>query len=390
MNTNPYRATHGSSVVSPLSPNRIASAFGRTDGRTMLAALALFAGVLSLSGCGASLDIKPDADIAPNHLYMFAAITTPPTPTGVQAERVNLGRRLYYDTHLSENNTVSCNSCHLLNKYGADGRPVSLGHNNKPGARNAPTVYNSGLEFVQFWDGRAKDLTAQAAGPMMNPVEMGNTGPEQVMTAVRSNPQYVHDLKQAFPNDANAVSFQNVTASIASFENGLQTPSRWDRYLQGDTNALTAEEKHGLQVYLRTGCEACHAGKDMGGNSYEQLGAANRWADRSDPGRAQTTKQSRDTMFFKVPSLRNVDQTGPYFHDGHVKTLEEAVRLMGEHEAGTELSDSDIHAIVTFLHALTGPIPSQYIQPPAAEKSIATNAGHPNTSSAAHTAQGGL
>jgi cytochrome c peroxidase len=350
--------------------------------------------LLGLAGCGgASLDIHPDADIAPNHLFMFAPLTTPGAPTGLEAERVALGRRLYYDTHLSENNTVSCNSCHLLNSYGVDHHARSTGHNNKLGGRNAPTVYNSGLEFAQFWDGRAKDLAEQAAGPMMNPVEMGNANPEQVMTYVRSNPLYVQALRQAFPQEADPVSFKAVTTSIADFEDGLVTPSRWDRYLQGDTTALTAEEKQGLRVFLRTGCEACHAGRDMGGNSYEQLGAARTWPDQtSDPGRAQTTTQSRDQMFFKVPTLRNVDQTGPYFHDGHVKTLEEAVRLMGEHEAGTELSDADVHSIVTFLHALTGEIPTQYIQPPATEtprakaNSIAENN---NAGAASGAARGG-
>jgi cytochrome c peroxidase len=184
-----------------------------------------------------------------------------------------------------------------------------------------------------------------------------------------------------------------ITTSIADFEDGLLTPSRWDRYLQGDTTALTAEEKQGLRVFLRTGCEACHAGRDMGGNSYEQLGAAKAWPDqKTDPGRAQTTTQSRDQMFFKVPTLRNVDQTGPYFHDGHVKTLEEAVRLMGLHEAGTKLSDADVHSIVTFLHALTGDIPTQYIQPPPPEmprakaNSIADN---DNVGAASGSAKGG-
>jgi cytochrome c peroxidase len=367
VNTHPFRALmRGTSVVSPPSP---LPAKQSRRGMPSLTVLPLLLAVLGIAGCGgASLDIKPDADIAPNHLFMFAALTPAPTPTGVLAERVDLGRRLYYDTHLSENNSVSCNSCHLLAKYGVDGRPHSLGHNNKPGGRNAPTVYNSGLEFAQFWDGRAKDLAAQASGPMMNPVEMGMSGPPQVLAYVRSNPMYVHDLHQAFPDAATPVSMATITTAIADFEDGLLTPSRWDRYLQGDTTALTAEEKQGLRVFLRTGCEACHAGRDMGGNSYEQLGAAQTWPDQtSDPGRAQTTTQSRDAMFFKVPTLRNVDQTGPYFHDGHVKTLEEAVRLMGEHEAGTELSDADVHSIVTFLHALTGEIPQQYIQPPAPE-----------------------
>jgi len=325
----------------------------------------LLLALLGLAGCGgASLDIKPDADIAPQHLFMFAPLTTPKPPTGLEAERVDLGRELFYDTHFSENNTVSCNTCHVLTHYGVDNRVRSIGHNQKPGGRNAPTVYNSGLELSQFWDGRAANLAAQAAGPMMNPVEMGMAGPKQILAAVRANPAYVRELHQAFPDDADPVSLDTVTTAIADFEDGLLTPSRWDRYLQGDTTALTDAEKQGLHVFLRTGCAACHAGRGMGGNSYEQLGAAHSWPDQiSDTGRAQTTKQDRDRMFFKVPMLRDIDQTAPYFHDGHVATLEQAVRLMGRDEAGTELSDQDVRSIVTFLHALTGEIPQSYIQP---------------------------
>jgi cytochrome c peroxidase len=354
-------------------------------GRTVLAAaLPLLAGVLSLAGCNVSLDVKPDTDIAPDHLFMFAPITPLPTPTGVQAERVNLGRRLFYDTNLSENNTVSCSSCHLLERYGVDNQPTSTGHDHRLGFRNSPTVYNSGLEFAQFWDGHAKDLPTQAVGPMMNPVEMGMSGPAQVVAHVRSNPAYVHDLHEAFPNATDPVSMDTITQSITTFENGLLTPSRWDQYLQGDTEALTAEEKQGLRVFLRTGCAACHAGKDMGGNSYELLGAANEWqGNQGDRGRVLATLESRDAMFFKVPTLRNVDQTAPYFHDGHVATLEEAVRVMGRLQDDTELSNADIQSIVTFLHALTGPIPTQYIQPRAAtavvagkNNAIASNGGH--------------
>jgi cytochrome c peroxidase len=364
------------------------------SGRTVLAAaLPLLAGALGLAGCSISLDTKPDADIAPDHLFMFAPITPLSTPTGVQAERVDLGRRLFYDTNLSENNTVSCNSCHLLGRYGVDHQPTSMGHDNRLGFRNSPTVYNSGLEFVQFWDGHAKDLPSQAVGPMMNPVEMGMSGPAQVVAHVRSNPAYVHDLHEAFPNATDPVSMDTITQSIAAFENGLLTPSRWDRYLQGDPTALTEEEKQGLRLFLRTGCAACHAGKDMGGNSYQQLGAANEWRGKQDDrGRVGATLESRDALFFKVPTLRNVDQTAPYFHDGHIATLEEAVRVMGRAQTDTELSDAEIHSIVTFLHALTGPIPTQYIQLPAANRSVAeknrsvaSNGGHHGIS-----AQGGL
>jgi cytochrome c peroxidase len=339
---------------------------------------------LFLNGCGgASLNPNPDTDISPSRLTMFAPISAEPRPTDPAVEaRIDVGRELYYDTHLSTNNSVSCNSCHQLTKYGVDGRAHSLGHDHRPGARNAPTVYNAGYEFVQFWDGRAADLAAQAAGPMMNPVEMGMSGPTQVVAYVHSTPKYVAQLQQAFPGQSDPVTLKTITTSIAAFEDGLRTPSRFDRYLEGDTTALTAREKQGLRVFLRSGCASCHAGRDLGGNSYEQLGAAVDWPDQhTDIGRGSITRQARDDMFFKVPTLRNVDQTAPYFHDGHVKTLAQAVRLMGHYQAGDSLSDSDVASIVTFLHSLTGEIPTTYIQPPLP----ASN----STSAPTDTAKGG-
>ncbi len=219
-----------------------------------------------LSGCGhASLDPRPDADIAPQHLFMFSALRTPAPATGLAALRIDLGRRLYYDAHLSENASVSCNSCHQLTKYGVDpGKPVSLGHNQRPGGRNSPTVYNAGLQFVQFWDGRAATLAEQASGPMMNPVEMGLSGPAAVLAYIRSRPDYIRQFRAAYPGASDPITLDNVKNVIAAFEAGLQTPARWDKYLQGDTSALSDSEKQGLRVFLRTGCAACHAGNSNG------------------------------------------------------------------------------------------------------------------------------
>jgi cytochrome c peroxidase len=323
-----------------------------------------------LSGCGhASLDSRPDADIAPEHLFMFSALRTPTPATELAALRIDLGRRLYYDAHLSENASVSCNSCHQLTKYGVDpGKPVSFGHNQRPGGRNSPTVYNAGLQFVQFWDGRAATLADQASGPMMNPVEMGMSGPAAVLAYIRSRPDYIQQFRAAYPGVKDPITLDNVTNAIAAFEAGLQTPARWDKYLQGDSSALTDAEKQGLRIFLRTGCAACHAGTAMGGNSYEQLGASRNWPDHSDVGRSGVTHQPGDAMYFKVPILRNVENTGPWFHNGKVQTLDEAVRLMAKHEAGQNLSDTEVRSIVVFLHALTGEIPQRYIQPPPGEE----------------------
>ncbi len=207
-------------------------------------------------------------------VYVFCAANPWPR-NGTGCAPIDLGRRLYYDAHLSENASVSCNSCHQLTKYGVDpGKPVSFGHNQRPGGRNSPTVYNAGLQFVQFWDGRAATLAEQASGPMMNPVEMGMSGPAAVLAYIRSRPDYIRQFRVAYPGASDPITLDHVTNAIAVFEAGLQTPARWDKYLQGDTSALSDSEKQGLRVFLRTGCAACHAGTAMGGNSYEQLGAS--------------------------------------------------------------------------------------------------------------------
>lgn len=281
--------------------------------------------------------------------------------------RVNLGRRLFYDQHLSKNSSISCNSCHQLTEYGVDpGKAVSFGHDQHPGGRNSPTVYNAGLQFAQFWDGRAATLAEQASGPMMNPVEMGMPGPETVLAYIHSNPVYIQLFRKTYPSRKDPMVMENVTDAIAAFESGLLTPARWDKYLEGDESALSNEEKQGLRVYLRTGCASCHAGTAMGGNSYQKLGAYHNWPDQqTDPGRLALTQQQRDRMYFKVPTLRNVERTGPWFHDGKVKTIEQAVRLMAQYQTGHPLSDADVQSIVKFLHALTGDIPQQYIQPPS-------------------------
>lgn len=339
-------------------------------------ALTLVAGLLILpSGCSrASFDPSPGTDISPSQLFMFGALKAPPAATGPAALKVDLGRRLYYDTHLSVNNSTSCNSCHELEHYGVDpGHSVSLGFDKKAGGRNSPTVYNAGLQFAQFWDGRASTLAAQASGPMMNPVEMGMPGPDAVMAYLHKNANYVKQFKQIYPDQKDPVTMENVTDAIADFESRLLTPSRWDDYLKGNEQALSDEEKEGLRVYLRSGCASCHAGVGMGGNSYAKLGAFKDWQDqKSDTGRMALTHQQHDLMYFKVPLLRNVVQTGPWFHDGKVQTIDEAVRLMGDHEVGRRLTDSEVKSIVTFLNALTGPIPLDFIQPPSEQVSAGT------------------
>ena len=278
--------------------------------------------------------------------------------------KVDLGRALFNETLLSDGHDVSCNSCHALNGYGADGRPVSLGHDGRAGTRNSPTVYNAAGHVAQFWDGRAADVEEQAKGPILNPIEMGMPDSSAVLAHLRVSRMYVAMFRAAFPRERQPISYDNVGRAIGAFERGLVTPSPWDRFLEGDSTALTPDERRGLRTFLDAGCQSCHAGRYVGGDRYMKAGVVNAWFTRSDSGRLGVTLNPNDLLVFKVPSLRNVAKTGPYFHDGSVATLAEAVRLMGHHQLGKELSVSDVQSIVTWLESLTGTIPSNYIAYP--------------------------
>jgi cytochrome c peroxidase len=279
-------------------------------------------------------------------------------------DRITLGRMLYFETRLSKNHDVSCNSCHDLASYGVDGKKVSNGHKKQTGTRNSPTVYNAAGHFVQFWDGRAKDVEEQAQGPVLNPVEMAMPAPDRVEATLRSIPKYVELFQKAFPGDKQPVTFQNMAMAIGAFERRLLTPARWDKFLAGDKTALSAEEKAGLAKFVETGCTACHLGTLLGGGMFQKAGLVKPWPSQADKGRAAVTKRDADELFFKVPSLRNIEKTGPYFHDGSVDKLDDAVRIMARHQLGKELSDADVGSIVTFLRALTGTVPADYIKAP--------------------------
>jgi len=283
--------------------------------------------------------------------------------------KVKLGRMLYYETRLSADQDISCNTCHPLAAYGAESEPVSTGHQNQKGNRNAPTVYNAAGHFVQFWDGRAPDVEEQAKGPVLNPVEMAMPSDAAAVRALASMPEYVALFRQAFPKEKDPVTFNNMALAIGAFERGLVTPSRWDRFLTGDNSALTGVEKQGFNKFVDAGCHTCHNGAYVGGNSFQRLGIAKPWPNQSDLGRQQLTKRDADKLVFKIPSLRNITKTAPYFHDGSVATLEEAIRRMAVHQRGSQLSDPEVKSIVTWLDTLTGQIPLNYIKPPALPKS---------------------
>jgi cytochrome c peroxidase len=291
--------------------------------------------------------------------------TRPVTP-----ERVALGRMLYYDTRFSKNHDISCNSCHNLEAYGVDGQPTSPGHKGQRGDRNSPTVYNAAGHFRQFWDGRAADVEEQAKGPVLNPVEMAMPDEGRVLATIKSMPEYVDAFAKAFPEAKDdPVTYDNFGIAIGAFERTLTTPSRFDQYLKGDPKALTDAEVVGFKAFVDNGCTTCHSGPLLGGRMYQKLGLFKPYPDQKDLGRFQVTQKEEDKLMFKVPSLRNIEKTGPYFHDGSVATLEKAVELMAWHQVGKKPDAATIASIVTFLKALTGEIPKDKIAKPELPKS---------------------
>lgn len=277
--------------------------------------------------------------------------------------KLDLGRMLYYDTRLSKNRTVSCNSCHDLASFGDDGLATSKGIHDQTGGRSAPTVYNAAIHIAQFWDGRAADVEAQAVGPVLNPIEMGMPDENYVLRVLKSIPGYVEAFAKAFPEEKDPLTYANVGKAIGAFERKLMTPSRFDDFLKGDDKALTDAEKHGLNLFVTTGCTVCHNGMGVGGHLYQKLGLVKEWPTK-DLGRYEATKNEADKYFFKVPSLRNITETGPYLHDGSIASLEEIVSKMAEYQLGRTISEEDTKAIVTFLGSLKGRIDENYIKQP--------------------------
>lgn len=267
--------------------------------------------------------------------------------------QVELGKKLFMDPILSTAKDISCNSCHGLNTYGVDNQPTSTGHKGKHGDRNSPTVFNAALHIAQFWDGRAKDVEEQALGPVMNPVEMAMPSEDVVVKRLTAAKDYQELFKKAFPDEAKPLSFTNMGKAIGAFERTLLTPSRFDDFLKGNDDALSPEEKKGGETFAEAGCVACHSGVTLGGHMYQKLGLVHPY-ETEDTGRQKVTNKETDKYFFKVPSLRNITKTGPYFHDGGVKTLKEAVKLMAYHQLGKDLSDDEVSSIITFLGSLEG------------------------------------
>lgn len=275
-------------------------------------------------------------------------------------EKIELGKVLYFDPRLSSSALISCNTCHNIGMGGDDFQETSIGHGWQRGPRNAPTVLNSIFNIAQFWDGRAPDLKEQAKGPVQASVEMNNT-PESAIKTIKSMPEYIEMFKRAFPDGENPVTFDNMARAIEAFEATLITPdSRFDKYIKGDSAALTDEEKEGLKIFMGKYCSSCHGGINMGGQGYYPFGVVKRPSEEiiaGDVGRFKVTRAKNDEYVFKSPSLRNIVLTPPCFHSGRVWDLREAVAIMSLAQFGIKLTESDIDKLVAFLKTTTGTQP---------------------------------
>lgn len=282
----------------------------------------------------------------------------------ITPEKVALGRTLYFDTRLSKNHDVSCNTCHKLDKFGVDGEPTSPGHRGQRGERNSPTVYNAAAHFAQFWDGRAATVEEQAGMPIMNPVEMAMASEDSVVAVLRSIPGYEALFKAAFPGDAEPITYKNLGLAIGAFERGLMTPAPFDDFLKGNITALSPDALKGLQLFIDVGCTNCHTGPTLGGTMFQKLGSAKKYETR-DEGRFKITNNPDDKFTFKVPSLRNIQHTGPYLHDGSAATLDDVLTVMAEYQtAKGKLDDGERAALKAFLASLDGTIDQAYIAAP--------------------------
>lgn len=287
----------------------------------------------------------------------------PPTLPGNAATpaKVALGKMLYFDPRLSASHAISCNSCHDVGRGGADEQSTSIGHHWQHGGRNSPTTFNAVFNTAQFWDGRAKDLEEQAGGPMVNPIEMASPK-AHVAEQLKAIPGYDTAFAKAFPGDKAPVTLANAQKAIAVFEATLITPNApFDKFLKGSANALTPVQKEGLALFMDKGCSACHNGINIGGGMYAPFGVVEKpGADLlppGDKGRFAVTKTPSDTYVYKVPTLRNIALTRPYFHTGKSWDLRQAVAVMGTSQLGAKLSDAEIDKITAFLQSLTGDQP---------------------------------
>jgi cytochrome c peroxidase len=337
--------------------------FGKIDHmKTHLFLTALLLG----SSVAYSSESAPDGPVYPFPVKVEVPADNPQTP-----EKIELGRKLFFDTRLSKNNKISCASCHNVLKFGDDGLPRSPGHEGKLGGRNSPTVFNSAFNSVQFWDGRAPSLEEQAKGPMTNPLEMGMASHDVVVDIINKVPAYHKEFKKAFGDEK--INIDRMIKAIAAYERTLIAPdSPYDKFIGGDKKALNESAQRGWKLVGTIGCTACHSGPlfsgppmPMGTGFYQKFPVIpgseyeKKYHLAKDEGRFEVTKNPADKHMFRVPSWRNVARTAPYFHNGEVRTLDEAVRVMAKTQLGKTLKSNEVKDIVAFLTSLNGQIPKQ-------------------------------
>jgi cytochrome c peroxidase len=330
-------------------------------GYSLLAGLAA-AGLTVAAGAFAA---DSEAALLADAKRVLAPLPASPSPASDQAE---LGRRLFFENRVSADGNVSCSHCHLPEQQGADGLPKSFGVFGKVNPRNAPTIFNAALQFKPHWRGDRESIEDQAEKSPTGAVSFGNPDFATVIAKLKSIPGYAELFAKAFPGEAEPVTQKNWGKALGAFERTLPQPTRFDAFMKGDAKALTPAEQAGLRKFIDVGCAGCHDGAGLGGTSFAKFGVvSDYWKETGvaepDKGRADVTKNDADLYVFKVPSLRNVAKTGPYFHDGSVAELPRAVRVMGKTQLGVDLADKDVAAITAFLGALTQPVPANYSAP---------------------------
>ncbi|MCP4271218.1 MAG: cytochrome-c peroxidase [Gammaproteobacteria bacterium] len=314
----------------------------------------LFVVVVIFYGVGLFADQYSSDEIS----YSDEPIQPIPISSKANPQKVLLGEKLFHDPLLSSDNTISCASCHNVNEFGIDHLPTAVGIKGQVGKINSPTVMNSKFNLSQFWDGRAENLQEQAKGPVVNPIEMG-TSWNEALTKLKNSTFYRKVFESIYPE---GITINSVTDAIQEYEMTLLTKNApFDQYLKGNINSITEEQKLGYTLFIDYGCIACHQGVNVGGNMYQRMGSFQTYftplesnQKPEDLGRYNVTKLEKDKYVFKVPSLRLVAHTAPYFHDGSVATLKEAIQLMAKHQLGREISDAEIIDIIDFIKSLTG------------------------------------
>ncbi len=315
--------------------------------------------------------LAADASVLKQAQQIFSPLpadaATPEHP--ITPERVELGRKLFFDPRISDDGTVSCARCHQPSLYATDALALPRGAHDKVNPRNAPTVLNAALEFAAHWRGDRKDVEDQAKQALIGPPSFGNANYSSAIAKLKAIAGYAELFRKAFPGESDPITADNWGAAIGAYERTLITPSRFDDYLRGDEQALSSQEQKGLDKFMQLGCSNCHTGASVGGKMFQKFGVSEEyWKETGskvvDKGRFDVTHDEADLYVFKVPSLRNVAMTPPYFHDGSVSSLSEAVRVMAKVQLGRTLNDSEISDLVAFLKTLTGKLPETYVDAP--------------------------